>query len=250
MTTAAPLIPVVTATYVITEHPCGFCITGHHDRCPGRVRNSVMTDVYTNGKAVTLGGRPSRTQVASQCPCGCAPTRCLDCKRTTDLDLNAWSCMDRTACAARCQARLASDPTVQKIREIRMTSNATEKTATPRTPAAPKVGVCVHTGRATKGGKFAPGQDAAYVSTRVQMVGDKQTTEAQVLKEMKGHGLSETLQDKFVKALGLRREAAAKKVERDAAAAAKKKADAAEAKVAAAAAKDSTGPADLAALLP
>jgi hypothetical protein len=125
-----------------------------------------------------------------------------------------------------------------QIQEHAMTEQAAEKKV--RTPAVPKVGVCLVTGEPTKGGKFKPGMDARYVSNKVQDVLAGSITEKAVIVEMQGHDLSETLQNKFTKALGLARakvekeKAAAKaKIEAEKAAKAEKIAKAAEAKNAA-----------------
>lgn len=69
-----------------------------------------------------------------------------------------------------------------------------------------KVGKCLVTGKPTKGGLFAPGQDAKYVSLRVadvEAANFTKTAEAAQLKRMKEDGTSEKLQAKFTKAVGL-----------------------------------------------
>lgn len=69
-----------------------------------------------------------------------------------------------------------------------------------------KEGTCLVTGAKTKGGLFAPGQDAKYVSLRVAEVAEKnftKTAEAAGLKRMKDDGVSDKLQAKYTKAVGL-----------------------------------------------
>lgn len=185
---------------------CGFCNTEAHGQCPGKIRNadrSTKDGIWT-------------------CACGCVTApKCLDCKLAVDgeVDPQTWVCFDHNACAARQQAKLDANLAVQRMRSSQMVSaTATQKGKTPAkkvpgqrpAPAAPKVGKCLHTGKPTKGGKFAPGQDAAYVSAKVKAVQAKQTTEAAVKKEMEGHGLSEALIAKFVKGATIAREKAAK----------------------------------------
>lgn len=85
-----------------------------------------------------------------------------------------------------------------------MTDTATEKANKPA--KVEKVGTCLVTGKPTKGGLFAPGQDAKYVSLRVadvEAANFTQKAEAEQLKKMKADGTSEKLQAKFTKAVGL-----------------------------------------------
>lgn len=235
MTAPTPAPVRETETVRVTEHPSGYCNAKNHDKCPGRFRKHVLAIVYRDGKQVVgADGRKATRQIDTlcPCPCGCATkVHCLECKTAADapgaeIDPDTWSCLDRTACDARRQARVDAYPVVQFLKEYsqNMTTAQAEKATTTRTPAAPKTGTCIHTGRPTKGGKFAPGQDAAYVSAKVASVMNKETTEAQVKKEMAGHGLSDALVAKFEKSMRLRREAVAKKVEAERAAAAEKEA--------------------------
>lgn len=243
-TTEAPAIKKVAPKTLISEGGgiCGYCNSNVHDQCPGKIRNadrSTVDAIWT-------------------CACGCITTpKCLDCKHAVDGEVGPdWTCLDEHACAARRQAKLDANLAVQRMRSSEMVSaTATQKKATKVAakkvpgqrpgPAAPKVGKCLHTGKPTKGGKFAPGQDAAYVSAKVKAVQAKQTTEAAVRKEMEGHGLSEALIAKFTKGAAIAREKAAK------AAAAEAEAKAAKAKPAKAvsAAKSKPGPKSVSSLL-
>lgn len=196
---------------------CGFCSTGNHAKCPVVVRN---------GSAA-----PNPLHF---CPCGeCADKKhhpfCIECKNqdSQDVDPDIWSCLDQNACQARIKARVDADPVIQNIRDIKERVKMAEKTQNAeKKAAAPKEGVCLVTGAKTKGGKFAPGMDARYVSLKVAEVLDKKATEASVLKEMTGHGLSDSLKAKFSKNLGIAQEKAAKAKQAEAA----KKAEKAEAK--------------------
>jgi hypothetical protein len=74
-----------------------------------------------------------------------------------------------------------------------------------------KVGKCLVTGKETKGGLFAPGMDAKYVSLKVAEVEEANFTKKatdEALKTMKADGTSEKLQAKFVKAVGLAKDRA------------------------------------------
>lgn len=194
---------------------CGFCSTRNHEMCPGKIRNARKPQPAVKATATT----PAIPAVDSTwtCPCGCVKDPiCLDCKISTpgEVDPASWTCFDHNACAARVQA---------KMKEYAHMVTAAQKSSKDKaakavkTAPAPKVGKCLHTGVATKGGKFAPGQDAAYVSSKVKAVMAKSTTESAVIKEMKGHGLSDALQAKFTKGLGLAKakadKAAAEKAE-------------------------------------
>jgi hypothetical protein len=95
-----------------------------------------------------------------------------------------------------------------------MATTTEEKTA--KREKVEKVGKCLVTGKPTKGGLFAPGQDAKYVSLRVAEVEEAKftkTAEAKALKQMKDDGTSDKLQAKFTKAVGLAKERAEKAAE-------------------------------------
>lgn len=78
--------------------------------------------------------------------------------------------------------------------------------------AKPKVGVCkCGCNGATKGGNFLPGHDARFVSEQVGFVLGKSKTEAVAKKEIAA--ISEALEAKFVKSLGLARAKATKQAE-------------------------------------
>lgn len=203
----------------IGKHRCGFCNgDSDHSKCPGAVKNGKNAPVLVVICPCTEDG------------CGAQKLRCLDCNTTVIdyIDGERWRCIDTAECELRQQQFLDNDPLVQSIRKVKETAMAeTKQNTTPREKAAPKVGKCLVTGKATKGGKFAPGQDAKYVSLKVASVLEGKAKEKEVLAEMKGHDLSDALQGKFTKSLGLARDRVAKQ---EAAAKAKAEADKAAAK--------------------
>ena len=189
-------MPTATAaelnTIQVSKYKCGFCNTGTCSRCPGGTRSGT--------KGVRI------------CPCEqterCGAKRCLKCNnRRADEVLDDWLCSSTTECEKRIQSRLDADPQHQnliRIKEKAMTDTATEKANKPA--KVEKVGTCLVTGKPTKGGLFAPGQDAKYVSLRVadvEAANFTQKAEAEQLKKMKADGTSEKLQAKFTKAVGL-----------------------------------------------
>lgn len=199
---------------------CGFCNTGFHENCKVVARNGSAAPnplVWCScAKCVDKSDHPF----------------CIDCGNKTEQDVDAvrWTCIDQVGCKARITAKVDADPVIQKVRDTRVRANMVkvaenaEKAA--KAPAAPKVGVCLVTGKPTKGGKFLPGMDARYVSLRVAEVIEGKTTAPKVLAAMKAADLSESLQSKFTKNLGIAQEKAdkAKKAAADKKAADKAKA--------------------------
>lgn len=187
---------------VVGQYPCGFCNNGFHENCVGATKNGQNAP----SKVIVCG--------CAQEGCGSTKLRCLDCNtRIIDyIDPAYWRCVEQAECMLRQQQYLDNDPLVQSIRKIKESSMAKAETEKkPAAPKAPTTGTCLVTGKPTKGGKFAPGQDAKYVSIKVAAVVAGKTTEADVLKEMTGHGLSDALKAKFQKSVGLalaRKEAA------------------------------------------
>lgn len=182
---------------------CGWCADSIHDGCKVVIRVRVAS-----GTRLWFCACPECQGKADQ-------PWCLSCRATGDVDPVAWSCRDQVACKSRVQQQLDDDPVVQRIEQIResakMAKVEQQKAATEtKAAAAPKVGKCLVTGEPTKGGKFKPGMDARYVSIKVASVLEGKATEAQVIKEMEGHELSPTLQNKFRKGLRLGREKAEK----------------------------------------
>lgn len=90
-----------------------------------------------------------------------------------------------------------------------------------------KTGTCLVTGKPTKGGLFAPGMDAKYVSLLVAEVQEKKFTKTSTdaaLKKMKADGVSDKLVAKFEKAVGLAKARVEKAAEAEKAKAEAKKA--------------------------
>lgn len=200
-------------TVALSSRKCGFCNTGSHDRCPGGTRSGAV--------GVRI------------CPCEkgerCGKPRCLKCnnRKPEELDLNDWTCTSTTQCEMRIAERLAADPLHQQINQAKEKAKMAEATETKaKREKVEKTGTCLVTGKPTKGGLFAPGQDAKYVSLRVEEAAKANFTQAALkagLKRMKEDGTSEKLQAKFEKAFGLAKERAekAKEAEREKAAAKK-----------------------------
>lgn len=205
---------------VIKEEPvCGFCNTGDHQHCPSATRGMGPK----MGAKVWLCGCPFAN-------CGGKIVRCLECKNEAegDIDPALRMCLDQLGCQARVTARLDSNPHVQdtqRFKETAMARVAATKTAaaaTPRVAKEKKSGVCLVTGEATSGGLFKPGMDARYVSERVAEVINKEVTVVEQRKRIKADGVSEALQAKFEKNLGLAKDRVTKAKEEAKAAPAKK----------------------------
>lgn len=195
----APAIPQVAPgtksdldMVMLSSRVCGFCATGTHSRCPGGTRSGR--------KGVRI------------CPCEveerCGQKRCLKCKNPNQDEVgDSWLCLSGTECEGRVQSRLAADPQHQamiKAREKANMATATETKA--KREKVVKEGKCLVTGKPTKGGLFAPGMDAKYVSLKVAEVQEANfTKKAQdaALKAMRADGVSDKLVAKFEKAVGL-----------------------------------------------
>lgn len=146
----------------VPPRPCGFCSTGHHDRCPGAIRH--------RGNELWF------------CGCGCAQSkqvRCLECKSTT-AELIGWHCADKTACDGRREERRRHYPIYQFILEMEQRAEVAsgDGTSAPRAPRAPRQdrptsGTCRCCGEATRGGSFLPGHDARFVGRLAEMVQTK-----------------------------------------------------------------------------
>lgn len=187
--------------------PCGFCSTGQrHDLCPSGVLNG-------NGQEVIL------------CACNCEQSqllRCMDCNNRAqdDVDPKTWRCIDHDSCRGRIEHRLANDPIIRQIREIRerTAAQATADRAAKRAAAtdphsheelavssgpakAPRAtsGSCLHCGEPTKGGKFLPGHDSTYLSSLIAGIKEGRFTLDGTLAMMREQGCSEALQAKLQK---------------------------------------------------
>lgn len=176
-----------TVTETPSKHLCGFCSTGHHASCPGGVLNGNLTEVV-------------------RCACDCersALRRCFDCgtREQAEIDATTWRCVDRDACAAHIEKRLAASPVIQQIREIRDALNPTTE-STPKAPqnrraTSKSSGACLHCGEPTKGGLFLPGHDAAYLSAAVKSVAARERTADEIREQWTGQGIGPGLMAKF-----------------------------------------------------
>lgn len=126
-------VPVRQTQQLLSRHKCGFCMTNHHQHCPGATRNG-------NGLVLT-------------CPCGCRELFCRECKNTNadEIDPARWRCRDWSLC----ETRRPQPPTPAKKWEKRMTEKKADQ---------PKPRCECGCGSETKGGKFRPGHDAKLKS--------------------------------------------------------------------------------------
>lgn len=206
------------AIEVIITKNCGFC-SGQgkhptHDNCAIGTKHQGKHEKHKNGVVWVCG-----------CECNKGRRKCANCgnRNTDEVDPTTWECFDVEGCQVLKTERWAEDPFSNQLREIkeRVDMAKTEAAKAEKSAKAPKVGKCLVTGEATKGGLFKPGMDAKYVSLRVAEVMDKSKTKAQALKQMKDDGTSPVLQAKFEKNLNIAQEKAEKAKQ-----AAKDKADA------------------------
>lgn len=186
---------------------CGFCETGHHDKCVVGVRNAKPKARYPDDSIYP-------------CECeegGCQPGRvkCTDCHNVVqeEVDPDTWKCLDREACATSLETRRAANPLLASLRKAKESAKMAKIENAEKTKAAktPKVGKCLVTGKETKGGLFLPGMDARYASERVKDVMEGRATKAVALKKMKDDGTSPALQAKFEKNLGIAQDKDAKR---------------------------------------
>lgn len=187
---------------------CGFCNDGKHGLCVHTIRNGTKAPWHC---------------ACAEPNCGDKVLVCLDCRSTeADAEINpdTFTCLDPDGCQARITKKRNSNPEMKKLISSIKESNmaAAEKKAEKKAPAKKKVGYCLVTGKETKGGLFAPGMDARYVSNHVEAVLAKDQTKAQALKKMKEDGVSEALRAKFEKSLNIKQEKAAKAKEEKASA--------------------------------
>jgi hypothetical protein len=192
---------------------CGFCAFPNklwggpgtpHPNCPRAVRNGPNAQF----KIITCE--------CKEPGCGDQVLRCTYCKSEEPgaIDPNDWSCIDKESCRAGIQTRLVNNPLYQELEEIRSTAmakvaNENAEKATKKAAAAPKTGECLHCGGTTKGGKFLPGHDAAYVSALVAE--SLKTPKTEDANRKKAVAASESLGRKFDKSIGLAKDKAAKK---------------------------------------
>lgn len=183
---------------------CGFCAFGDsHDRCTTATTNGAGTKVY-------------------RCTCGCPRSqmiRCFTCDHREPVEAGninpeTWRCIDPDECSARIERRLAANPIIRQIREIK--EGVAERTRTDRAAAAeaaglpaprpraagpsrPTSGACLHCGEPTKGGKFLPGHDASYIAQAVTAIREGSVTLEATIESWELLGISEALRAKLAK---------------------------------------------------
>ncbi|QDH48217.1 hypothetical protein SEA_MAMAPEARL_29 [Arthrobacter phage MamaPearl] len=183
------------------QHSCGHCMVGHHDCCPGGVRNG-------NGQIILCG--------CKQEDCRAGQPRCTECHNTEANEIGPnWKCLDRLDCEAEQERRLAANPTIQWIRsETQKKAVVASEDAgavegppararvsrTPRKPAEPTPCTCGCEGL-TKGGKFLPGHDSKYLNQLVEAAerGGRHADEAAI----RADAISEAFGAKFRKRAGI-----------------------------------------------
>lgn len=172
---------------------CGFCAFGNaHQYCP----------------SATLSGDGTR---ALRCECGCQRSRqvkCFTCDLREDvpkeIDPLTWRCLDQDACAARIETRLSANPAIQQLRQIRLDldredgSLPTRRQRVARVSRETVTGSCLHCGEPTKGGKFLPGHDAAWLANLVKAAQEDLTFDLQTTRDLI-KSVSEHLLAKFDK---------------------------------------------------
>lgn len=186
-----------------SAYVCGFCASGKHSLC------------Y---RALINGNKGVYLCPCAEPKCGGKILSCINCKKVhDDVTPGTRLCVDRTACEARVTTKRDADPGYQKILMIKeINKMAKTEEAKVKREAKPKTGVCkCGCEGTTKGGNFLPGHDARFVSEQVGFVTSKTKTEATARKEI--GAISEALQAKFDKSLGLARDKAEKaaKAEKD-----------------------------------
>lgn len=155
---------------------CGHCNVGHHGTCPGGVRNGDGS-IY-------------------RCGCSCeraAQRRCTDCNNRRPEEVGEdWRCLDRDACRADVERRVAESSIgkflaqwrSERAQEARREplvgpDGQTCRVSTPRSSRAPSragAGCLCGCGGTTKGGKFLPGHDSKYLNQLVER-GDQEARE-------------------------------------------------------------------------
>jgi len=174
------LTRVKPSTAMIT---CGHCNVGHHNTCPGGVRNGNGT-IYLCRCSCPRAGQP----------------RCTECNNRNPEEVgDDWRCLDRDACQADIDRRVAESSIGKFLAQWR-TERAREALGEPLAPgegqtcrvssprrsrgpsAASRACLCGCEGM-TKGGKFLPGHDSKYLNHLVEVGGDEARTLAASVSE-------------------------------------------------------------------
>lgn len=184
--------PIVTDVR-FSKHPCGFCAhTQSHEKCPSGVLNGNMTQVL-------------------RCPCGCPRSlevRCIKCnsREQSEISPETWTCLDADGCEARREHKILHDPVIQSIRALSSSAKKQERAAKQEQRAASsrrggggQPSLCLHCGEPTKGGRFLPGHDAAFLSFAVKQVREGENTADNIRASWRILGISDALTAKFEK---------------------------------------------------
>lgn len=160
---------------------CGFCMTGHHDRCAGVVFNpgGGKNKKDSQGRLVPA----TRTDQVWRCTCEASPrcgaSRCLDCGEVDPelIDPNLCQCLDRGACSIRVEvATTRARERFERGFGVRSVVAKETPSGSPRSKPVAVVrataGECLCCNEPTKGGKFLPGHDARWLSRQVQAIMD------------------------------------------------------------------------------
>ena len=130
---------------------CGFCVTGHHDKCC---------------IAIPLGKDSTRHTWRCACNCNIGRTKCVNCNRR-DVEVTSQStCLDAEDCKVYRDTKRR-----QYMAELTGTVPpeipGDGQTPKPK-PRASVAKVCLCCGEPTRGGKFLPGHDARYLSLQLK----------------------------------------------------------------------------------
>lgn len=202
------------------KHPCGGCVHGHHDLCPGAVFNPG------SGEVIIPGSGSTPTLYAGElryCPCD-DPThvprtiRCRSCGyRNPDTGTtDRGECVDSDACRVRsstnqlflflreCQTtRVVTSGALQE-RARRATPAERDEARAQRTAQKARPCLCGCSG-ATKGGLFLPGHDARLVSKwGADYDGADPDRQRDAVDRFAALGMSPALAAKLAKRLGVK----------------------------------------------
>lgn len=179
---------VTQKTTKLSNHPCGFCSSDHHDKCPGGV---------LNGDGVTV--------VVCDCTAHPKVLRCLDCGLRTLMDGDGpvnpetWTCFDIEACqhTREKHRREINERLFGAAMDLQQARTAPKAPSAPKTPRK-AAGTCLHCGEPTKGGLFLPGHDSAFLSETVKEIKMGASLD-DTLTAWHRAGISEALQNKLTK---------------------------------------------------
>lgn len=166
---------------------CGYCLTGNHQGCAVAVRC----------------GEKKVDKMIWRCACACETaqsTKCVDCNRR-GVEVTSYStCIDPEDCRSYLQTKRR-----ENMRDLTGSAEYDPDNPTqPRPTRLPRKattsgGKCTCCGEPTRGGKFLPGHDARWVSSKVAEY--TETKDNRIPAEILA--VSEALHAKFMKRVGL-----------------------------------------------